>query len=240
MIAQNLFCSIFPSRRMLRDMHRAYPLWIASITLLIAPFYFSQTLPATAPASQPTTHFKIGSATTAPANSMSQAMLEPLYRRELGKTYNPAFADRYYEIHKLLEMYFTADSIEDRNALTKWIGSYGVDANQVGRLARIRMDWPSLAPGPYHVNDRVGPHEVHYFVGIPKGYDRAISWPLVIMLPTATAFMTDPKPDADSVARMYTEWINEELARHPDAVVLMPLLNLSEGWGPSYTGMNSV
>ena len=240
MIAQKLFCAIFPSGIMLRNMHHAYPLWIASLLLLIAPFCFSQTPASTAPASQPTTHFRIGSATTAPARSMSREMLDPLYQRELGKIYNPAFADRYYEIHKLLEMYFTADSIEDRNALTKWISSYGVDANQVGRLARIRMDWPSLEPGPYHVNDRVGPHEVHYFLGIPKSYDRAIAWPLVIMLPTATAFMTDPKPDADTVARMYTGWIQEELAKHPDAVVMMPLLNLSEGWGPGYAGMNSV
>ncbi len=171
---------------------------------------------------------------------MSREMLDGIYRKELGSKYNAATADRYYEIHKLLEMYFTADSIEDRNALTKWISSYGVDANIVGRIARICMDWPALEPGPYHVNDRVGPHDVHYFLGIPKGYDRTTSWPLVIMLPTATAFMTDPKPDADTVAQMYTGWIKAELEKHSDAVVLMPLLNLSEGWGPSYGGMNSV
>ncbi len=233
--AQKVFCSIDLFRSMLADMQRAYAFWIASITLLPS-LCFSQTRPA----SQPGTRFSIGSVTTAPAHSMSRETLEPVYRRELGTNYNPAFTDRYYEIHKLLEMYFTADSAEDRKALTKWISSYGVDANQVGRLARIRMDWPALEPGTYTVNDRVGPHEVHYFLGIPKGYDRSVPWPLVIMLPTATAFLTDPKPDADGVARLYTEWITDELARHPDAVVLMPLLNLSEGWGPSYPGMNSV
>jgi hypothetical protein len=149
-------------------------------------------------------------------------------------------ADRYYAIHKLLEMYFAANSQEDRKALTVWISKFGIDANIVGRLARIRMDWPELEPGSYSVNDRVGPNDVHYFLGIPKGYDRTRPWPLVIMLPSATSFMGNPKPDADAVAAMYTKWINDELAKHPDAVVAMPLLNLSEAYGPSYGGMNTV
>jgi hypothetical protein len=67
-----------------------------------------------------------------------------------------------------------------------------------------------------------------------------MAWPLVIMLPTATPFVTDPRPDADAVTKMYTEWVKAELIKHPDAVVLMPFLNLTEGWGPSYAGMNSV
>jgi hypothetical protein len=32
--------------------------------------------------------------------------------------------------------------------------------------------------------------------------------------------------------------MNDELRRHPDAIVIMPLLNLDELWGPSYAGMN--
>src|SRR4029079_7629445 len=83
-------------------------------------------------------------------------------------------------------------------------------------------------------------HDVRYFLGVPNGYDRAKKWPLVIMLPTATPFVGNPKPDADAVSKMYTEWVEEELKQHPDALVLMPLLNLTEGWGPSYAGMNSV
>ena len=42
------------------------------------------------------------------------------------------------------------------------------------------------------------------------------------------------------MAAIYTAWINDELKAHPDAAVLMPLLNLDELWGPSYAGMNSV
>lgn len=229
---------------MLPGMNRADGIWLSCLVASIAICAFAQALPATAPASQPasqpTTRLSFGSATTAPVHSMPRETIEVIDRRELGNKYDPAMADRYYEIHKLLEMYFATDSAEDRKALTTWIARFGIDANVVGRLARIRMDWPALESGVYTVNDRVGPHDVHYFLGVPKGYDRTTSWPLVIMLPSATPFMADPKPDADAVAKLYTDWINDELTRHPDAVVLMPLLNLSEGWGPSYAGMNSV
>ena len=171
---------------------------------------------------------------------MPRAAIEVLDRGELADRYDPAQADQYNEIQKLLEMYFATHSNEDRKALTAWISKFGVDANVVGRLARIRMDWPALEPGAYAVNERVGPNDVHYFLGIPKGYDRTTAWPLMVMLPSATAFLGDPKPSADTVARMYTDWVNEEITKHPNGVVLMPLLNLSEGWGPSYAGMNSV
>ena len=75
---------------------------------------------------------------------------------------------------------------------------------------------------------------------MPRGYRRAVSWPLVIKLPTANAFLTDPPPTADDVARLYDAWVNDELAAHPDALVLMPLLNLGYLYGPGYEGMNAV
>ena len=34
--------------------------------------------------------------------------------------------------------------------------------------------------------------------------------------------------------------VQDELARHPDAVVIMPRLNLGEFYGPSLKGMNTV
>ena len=106
------------------------------------------------------------------------------------------------------------------------------------------MYWPELDGGAvYYVNEPFGPHIVRYFFGVPKTYDRTKPWPLVIKLPTANAFLPEPPaqpPDADEVVKIYTGWIKEELAHHPDAVVLMPLLNLDELYGPSYAGMNSV
>ena len=90
------------------------------------------------------------------------------------------------------------------------------------------------------MNERVGPHRVRYFFGVPNGYDRTKPLPLVIKLPEAGPFIGQPPPDGNQVAAIYTAWINDELRAHPDAAVLMPLLNLDELWGPSYAGMNSV
>ncbi len=62
----------------------------------------------------------------------------------------------------------------------------------------------------------------------------------MVKLPAADAFVTKPPPDGDRVAEIYGTWIREELAKHPDALVLMPLFNFDEFWGPSYAGMNNV
>ena len=75
---------------------------------------------------------------------------------------------------------------------------------------------------------------------MPKDYDRTRPWPLVIKLPGADAFASSPAPNGEQVAGIYRAWIEQELASHPDAVVLMPLLDLDELWGPSYAGMNRV
>src|SRR5207245_450215 len=83
-------------------------------------------------------------------------------------------------------------------------------------------------------------HQVHYFLGVPKDYERTKPWPLVIKLPTADAFVNEPKANADQVTQIYTAWMKDELTKHPDALLIMPLLNLDELWGPSYAGMNNV
>ncbi len=117
----------------------------------------------------------------------------------------------------------------------------GIDPNILGRLARVRGMWQKLSPGGvYYINERIGPIDVHYFLGVPKTYDRDKSWPLVVKLPNADAFVATPKPNADDVQRIYTDWVSEEIKTHPDALVIMPLLNLDDLWGPSYAGMNSV
>jgi len=62
----------------------------------------------------------------------------------------------------------------------------------------------------------------------------------MIKLPAANAFLTQPPPDAQAVTDIYTQWITQELTAHPDAIVLMPLLNLDELYGPGPVGMNLV
>ena len=64
-----------------------------------------------------------------------------------------------------------------------------------------------LAPGVYYINAQAGPINVRYFLGIPAQYDLSRSWPLVVKLPVANAFLTQPPPDAQAVTDIYTQWI---------------------------------
>ena len=162
-----------------------------------------------------------------------------MFKRELGDLYRADLADKIAQSHRLVEQWFGALA-KDRPAIVRQIDALGLEPAVVGRITRIRSDWPALEGGVYYINERVGPHDVMYFVGIPKDYDRTKPWPLLIKLPTAHAFVTDPAPDAEQVAAIYTGWIKDELAAHPDAIVLMPRLNLTELWGPSMPGMNTV
>lgn len=167
-------------------------------------------------------------------------ILDSMYRTELANLYNPSLATKLYDAHLLLEQFFASPQAKDRKTILAQIKATGIDANILGRLVRIRLDWQQLDPGVYYVNERVGPHDVIYFFGVPKGYDRAKPWPMVIKLPGTHAFTTEPPPNAQQVQDLYTAWIQEELRDHPDAIVLMPLMNITEIWGPSYKGVNSV
>ena len=60
----------------------------------------------------------------------------------------------------------------------------------------------------------------------------------MVKLPTTQAFVTQPPADAQDVVKIYTAWIEHELARHSDAVVVMPLRDSKESYGPGYAGMN--
>jgi predicted esterase len=196
---------------------------LAILVLTLLPqLAFAQRGPASLPASQ----------------AIPRATLDQMYRRELGNLYRAADAEKLYRANQLVETYFASAS--DRKQTIQAIESLQLDPNIIGRITRIRMDWPALSPGVYYINERLGPHDVRYFLGIPVGYDRTKSWPLVIKLPTADAFVTDPRPDAEQANQIYISWMTQELKAHPDAVLIMPLLNLDELWGPSYAGMNSV
>lgn len=174
------------------------------------------------------------------AEMIPRGTLKTMYAAELGKRYKPDDADRIYAAHELLEAFFAEPASKARSRIVEKIRGTELDPNLLGRLTRLRMHWPALEPGVYYTNERHGPHDVRYFLGVPKAYDRAEPWPLVVKLPTAHAFLTDPPPGAERVTQIYSDWIKEELTAHPDALVLMPLLNLDELYGPSVPGMNTV
>ncbi|QOV88485.1 carboxylesterase family protein [Humisphaera borealis] len=180
--------------------------------------------------------------TTRPAwPPIPKEALVQLYQKELGDRFRPQDADRYHAAHELIERYFEAATMADRKAVAKQITAMEVDPVIVGRLCRIRMFWPALdGGGIYYVNQKTGIYPTHYFFGLPKAYDRTKSWPLVLKLPTAHAFLVNPPLTAEQVTDVYKKWIAEEQAAHPDAIVVMPLLNLDELWGPSYAGSNAV
>ena len=143
--------------------------------------------------------------------------------------------------HELIERYFQSRTAAGRKAAVTALEGTKIDPNNVGRLCRIRVHWPPLnGGGVFYVNQKIGAYGIQYFAGVPKDYDRARSWPLVIKLSSVAAFLTDPPTDAKKVIQSYTAWVQDELSKHPDALVLMPLINLDELWGPSYAGMNRV
>jgi hypothetical protein len=173
--------------------------------------------------------------------SIPPPTLQQIDRAELGKAYDPALAPKFEEAHALIEKYFQMRTAAGRKATTAALQATGINPNLLGPLCRIRTNWPALAGGGvFYVNQKIGAYGIQYFVGVPKAYDRARPWPLVVKLPAATVFLSQPPPDAARVVQLYTTWINDDLARHPDAIVVMPLLDLNEMWGPSYAGINRV
>ncbi len=171
---------------------------------------------------------------------------QPLPKEVLVKLYEDALGDRWkaelFEplaaAHELLEKYFASSSKGQRDDIIGQLDAMQIDPNLLGRISRIRLFWPQLKPGVYYVNEKVGPFPVIYFVGVPEGYDRTRPVPLVIRLPDVHIFITNPRPTPEQVADAYTGWIRDELKAHPDAVILMPMLNTDELWGPSQPGMN--
>lgn len=181
--------------------------------------------------------------TTVPAtqpSGMSDADLLALCRTEASPLFKSADADTCIAAHALIEQFFAAKTQKERVALTQQLEATKLNANVLGRLCRVRRGWTAMQPGVYFINETVGSFEVKYFLGVPQGYNRSFAAPLVITLPTADAFLTNPPPDNLGVTKIYTDWMKQEIDRHRDAIVVMPLLNLDELYGPSKIGMNNV
>jgi hypothetical protein len=175
-----------------------------------------------------------------PPAAFEQAL--PLYLAEFGKDLAPDRAQRLYAAHLLIEEYFGEIPTSRRAAVVGEVEKIGVTPEEVARLCRIRLAWRPVEPGVYYVSDQVGAIPVHYFVGIPQGYTPETARPAILMLPTATAFVAR-RPNAelnpDQVAAVYTGWIQSELRARPGNIIIMPLLHLTELWGPGYAGMNN-
>jgi len=176
-----------------------------------------------------------------PDDLLPREALEKIYTAELPGYTSDNF-QKFYDAQVFLEKYFLTDSAEDRRAITKILDQSGIPPATVGRMCRIHLSWTALPPGPAYVNERIGPHDVQYFLGVPANYDRTKQWPLVIRLPAVNAIVTDPAnpPKPDAVVQLYSQWVADEMKQHPDALLVMPLLNLDEFYGPSYRGMDSV
>lgn len=173
--------------------------------------------------------------------AITRPVLESMYRAELGDSYDPVLADQLYPAHQLLEHYFAVRSAAERKKIAAQLEATRIDPNVLGRLCRIRTHWPSLAGGGvFYVETKLGRFDIRYFLGVPKSYDRAKSWPLLVKLAASEAFSGFRPTEVSNVEPLYTGWINQELSRHPDALVLMPLLDPQVMYGPSYQGMNSV
>jgi predicted esterase len=187
------------------------------------------------------------SATSAPVaadiptelQTIPQQTLARMYQAELGASYHADDLQKLLAAHALIENYFAIASSAQRSQIAGQLAATGLDVAVLGKLARLRMHWADFTGGAvYYINRRRGPYDARYFVGLPAGYDSSRAWPLVVKLPTTQAFDGNPPPDAHEQVRIYTAWIKDELARHSDAVVVMPLLDLKELYGPSYAGMN--
>jgi pimeloyl-ACP methyl ester carboxylesterase len=172
----------------------------------------------------------------APASEIPAQM----YQQELAGQYDPATLSKLATVHQLIEKFFDPSATSQRKQIIAQIDASGLPPSIVGRIARLRQSWSALAPGVYYINKKVGPIDVRYFLGIPRLYDVSHPWPLVVKLPAANAFLTQPPPDAQAVTQIYTQWMTDELTAHPDAIVVMPLLNLRELYGPGPIGMNLV
>src|SRR4051794_11337702 len=88
--------------------------------------------------------------------AMSRDVLLKIYQNDLGPKFDPAHADGLMKAHALIEDYFAKPT--ERKAITQQLESTNIDPNLLGRLARIRMNWPPLAGGVYYINERFGPY----------------------------------------------------------------------------------
>jgi len=179
-----------------------------------------------------------------PAYTLAQPQAQPstqpiprdewlaIFKRELGDFYvaqDPTISSSPINHGAILHR----DQSEQRKAILAAIEVNGVDPNILGRLATTLAPRGRSSPprGSITSTSASAPWRC-ILLGVPKTTTREI---LAARRQTshADAFVGDSKPNADDVQRIYTEWMSAEMKAHPDALLIMPLLNL-DLWGPSY------
>lgn len=176
------------------------------------------------------------SAATAPVQQ-SDAQLP---RTVLGDEFVAEQSSLYMRAWREVEVWFAATSQTQRADILKQLESLKLPVRTIGRLTQLRASWLPLEAGAYYLQEAQDERAARYFLGVPDNYDRSQPWPLVIQLPPPNPFTTRPPLDLMQIHQMYVRWINEELARHPGALVLLPLLDLPVGYGPAVEGMQRV
>lgn len=180
----------------------------------------------------------LGATLSAQVRPATEDAFDALLRAELGERFDPSLLAQYRAAHDLLERYFAEPS--SRPGVVKMLQQLPLPPDDIVRLARVRRGWEELKPGVRQVESRVGPLAVNYLLGVPPGYTGARAWPLVIRLPPPNAYLGERPADPAERIAVYRATAESELQSHPDALVLVPILDRDLLVGPSYLGMNQV
>ena len=194
--------------------------------------------PATLPAA--TRAVEVAPELLAANEPMPAAELEALDRAELGAAYDDTLVASLPKAHALLETCFSAASGGDRKTAIADLAALNLEPGIVGRVARIRLFWPAPAGGSiFKISKKVGPFDVRYFIGFPPGYSRGKSWPMVVHLPSEDDFPNRRFPAGDGGDAAFASVLKSVLARRPAAVVIVPLPDEKELFGPGSIGANA-
>ena len=138
-------------------------------------------------------------------------------RASWASSYKPEDAAKLHDAHVLLEQFFAEPPRQERKA----------DHREAPRHeARPQPPRPPHADPHALAGARsrasttstsgIGPHDVRYFLGVPKGYDRTKPLAAGHQAADGPRVPTDPMPAAERRSRqIYSDWIKDELKPTP-------------------------
>lgn len=196
---------------------------IAIIALLLL-------LPGVA-AAQPATS-QAGAIARAP---MPDAVLVPLLRHEGGPLAEKISDGVLLQASHDLESFFASGA--DRKGIGRQLAALNLDPNLLGRLARVRADWPAVQNGIYFIDNTLSPSRGQYWLVIPTAYDRSRAWPVVLDLPELPPVKQAARPPAAD-PEQFEKLAADAATIYPDAVIVVPIPDADGGLGPGRVGMN--